>query len=105
MLHIASNVILVEAVNYYHKELHLGFCSSPRFAPEKIASAVKLQRILLLIKTFSLPSVELFLLHIVWYLFVWICIWLHFRSHNQGQNLIDPFAVALSNKSAAQSFV
>ena len=40
MLHIASNVILVEAVDYYHKELHLGFCSSPRSASEKIASAV-----------------------------------------------------------------
>ena len=27
-------LLLLEAVNYYHKELHLGFCSSPRSASE-----------------------------------------------------------------------
>ena len=35
--------------------------------------------------TFSFLSLKFFLLHIVWYLFVWICIWFCFRSHRYLQ--------------------
>ena len=44
-----------------------------------------------LILTFSFLTFESLLLHIVWYLFVWICIWLYFQSHSQGQIFNGPF--------------
>ena len=53
-----------------------------------------------LVITFSFLNFEWFLLHSVWYLFAWICIWFRFYSHNQGQSLNSLFANILSNKSA-----
>ena len=54
---------------------------------------------LLLVITFSIFSFESFLVDIICYMFLWLCIWFCFHSHSQDQSLNGPFANTLPNKS------
>ena len=56
-----------------------------------------------LVITFYFLSLEWFLLHIIWYLFVLICMW--FRYHRQSKRPNGLFANTLSNTPFIQPFL
>ena len=99
MLHCSSYFFLLNIKYCIHNMLpSLQNCFSSKFSCDVASTLKPLESRFLsveiallslrnrwLIMAFSFHSFESFLLHIIWYLFLWICIWFTFHSHCQDQ--------------------
>ena len=82
----------LSVVNYFWKKLHLRYLT--RFWIRHWITLLPRKNLWLV--NFSFVSFKLFFLHLMRYLFVFICLWLHFQSHSEVQCFYNLFTNTLS---------